>query len=278
MSSQGATKTYYEVLWGIEDRDRQIYIDYGDGSWISQDARHRADRCLLELLTAGVKAGLFVNGEHKGGHDFTEEWADREVEDEKLAAEWQAYLNGEPVVQRRRDNAPERHFDLSHPDSCPDFRGWATKGETEEVTTHTPAAFDMRPYPAWRALSWRFWILAEVIAVTETTVTLRYLRADNTKGVSTMARPPALTQLVPQPHKISYSAGSERVHMPGPQRYDPDGRPAEHYSYFFRAQCSCGAFRASAVTADSRRYAIRSHLREVASAPVLRDHLEKDSA
>lgn len=99
------TRTYYEVLWGIEDRDRQIYINHGDGSWISQDAQHRADRCLRELHTAGVKAGLFVNGEHKGGHDFAEEWAAQEVEDEKIEAEWQAYLNGEPAIQRRCANA-----------------------------------------------------------------------------------------------------------------------------------------------------------------------------
>lgn len=219
----GTGSIRYEVVTGIDEADRVAYIDSGDGSWISQDARVRADREYLRLITAGCRVGLFVNGEHKAGHDFAEEWAAWEVEAAQLDAEWAAYQRGEPIAERRKPHAPERHFDLSSRHSCPDWRGWATKVQTKEIVAHTQAAFDMKPYPAWTPLGGRFWIVAEVIAVTQTTVTLRYLRRDNTKGVSTVARPPALTLPKPQPHKISYSAGSEPVREPGGPRYGLDG-------------------------------------------------------
>lgn len=265
MTTTTTTETRYEVVWGIDEAARVSHIDYGDGTTISRGARHLAERTLLDFAKAGRKAGLFVNGEYKGGHDFAEEWAAWEIEAAQLDAEWHAYQNGEPEVERRHLNAPERCFDLNSPRVCPDFRGWATKAQTREIIAHTPAAFDMKPYPAWRRLVGRFWIAAEVIAVTENTVTLRYLRSDNAKGVCTLARPPALTLPKPQPHKISYWAGSEVVQRPGGPRYDFGGTVIEERSYFFRAWCSCGEFRTCTEHADGRRYAVQAHLREAAA-------------
>ncbi|MBF6277047.1 hypothetical protein [Nocardia nova] len=60
-------RTYYQVTWGTEESDSISYIDDGDGSWLSEDARQRAERKLLELIRAGVRAGLYVDGKFAGG-------------------------------------------------------------------------------------------------------------------------------------------------------------------------------------------------------------------
>lgn len=75
MATGTARATYFEVAWGIEANERQTYVDNGDGSFLSADARNRATRAWLNLVKRGVKAGFFVNGQHKAGHDFAEEWA-----------------------------------------------------------------------------------------------------------------------------------------------------------------------------------------------------------
>lgn len=87
----GTAKTYYEVLWGIEDHERQTWIDYGDGTAASLDAAVNAGRLLLEVAKHGGKAGLFVNGVHKAGDAFGEEWAGAEKEAAAGVAAWEAY-------------------------------------------------------------------------------------------------------------------------------------------------------------------------------------------
>lgn len=73
--------TYYEVAWGIEENERQTWINPGDGSGAGDHAQALAYRTLVELHKNGRKAGLFVNGAHKDGHDFADEWARAEAED-----------------------------------------------------------------------------------------------------------------------------------------------------------------------------------------------------
>lgn len=250
---------YYEVLTGIEHNQRQTYVDNGDGSFLSTDAEARATRAWLALIRQGVRAGFFINGEHKAGCDFAEEWAACEQEAAWSDAEWEAYQQGAaPDVDGsiRHTDAPERCFDLSRPVTCPNWRGWVTKGQTVDIVRHTPAAFDMKPYPAWTRMAGRFWILAEVIAVTDVTVTLRYLARDNKKAEATVMRPSALKLPNPQPHKISYSAGSEVVgsHIAW------DGARVDDLGYFFRASCSCKGFSFCDVDRDMRRQAVKSHL------------------
>lgn len=65
----------YEVLWGIEERERGTWVDYGDGMAYSQDAEANATRAFLDLVRAGRKAEFCVNGTHRDGYDFAEEWA-----------------------------------------------------------------------------------------------------------------------------------------------------------------------------------------------------------
>lgn len=56
------TRTNYEVVWGPDSEDRQLYVDYGDGQPVSTTAELRATRCFLELAKAGVPAGFSVDG------------------------------------------------------------------------------------------------------------------------------------------------------------------------------------------------------------------------
>jgi hypothetical protein len=63
----------YEVVWGQDEADRILYVDYGDGTWLSRDAETRAVRKLLELSTAGVDAGLYENGVWTGGAKISPE-------------------------------------------------------------------------------------------------------------------------------------------------------------------------------------------------------------
>lgn len=65
----------YEVLWGIEERERGTWVDYGDGMAYSRDAETNATRAFLDLVRAGRKAEFCVNGAHRDGYDFAEEWA-----------------------------------------------------------------------------------------------------------------------------------------------------------------------------------------------------------
>jgi hypothetical protein len=77
----GQPTTNYEVLWGIEENQRQMWTDYGDGSAVSENAQDLAYRLLIDHGKAGTKAGLFVNGAHEAGHDFTEEFDTAEAEE-----------------------------------------------------------------------------------------------------------------------------------------------------------------------------------------------------
>lgn len=73
--------TYYEVSWGIEENERQAWVNPGDGSGAGDHAQALAYRTLVELHRSGRKAGLFVNGVHEDGADFAEEWAEVEAAD-----------------------------------------------------------------------------------------------------------------------------------------------------------------------------------------------------
>lgn len=70
--------TYYEVVWGIEESERTMRVDYGDGMAYSEHAEANATRVFLEFVRAGRKVGFFVNGKHVNGHDFAEEEAEWE--------------------------------------------------------------------------------------------------------------------------------------------------------------------------------------------------------
>ena len=249
----------YEVVWGLAHDQRTRWVDYGDGSTVSEHAEALATRSFLDLSKHGRKAGFFVNGVHKAGHDFAEEWTAYEREAAHSDAEWAAYQDGaRPAADGsiRYADAPQRHVDLSRSVTCPNWGGWAVKAQTAEVIRHTPAAFDMKPYPAWARLTGRFWILAEVIAVTDAAATLRYLTRANTKAEATVMRPPALKLPKPQPHKITYSAGSEVVG----NHIAMDGARVDDHGYFFRAWCSCGGFSYCDVDRGARRWAVKSHL------------------
>ena len=73
--------TTYEVAWGIEAHQSTAYVDHGDGSFLSIDAEARATRAWLALIRQGVRAGFYINGEHRHGYDFAEEWAAAEAAD-----------------------------------------------------------------------------------------------------------------------------------------------------------------------------------------------------
>jgi hypothetical protein len=52
----------YEIVWGSDEADRMLYVDHGDGSWLSRDARIRADRKYFELCEFGMTVGYYING------------------------------------------------------------------------------------------------------------------------------------------------------------------------------------------------------------------------
>ncbi len=54
--------TYHEVVFGAEEHERQIYPDYGDGSFISRTADARATSFFLSMVKAGVRVGFYTNG------------------------------------------------------------------------------------------------------------------------------------------------------------------------------------------------------------------------
>jgi len=65
----------YEVATGIEEHQSQLYVDNRDGSFLSESAEDRATRAWIALIRQGVRAGFYINGEHKAGYDFATEWA-----------------------------------------------------------------------------------------------------------------------------------------------------------------------------------------------------------
>lgn len=69
-TSVQATPTYYEVAFGPDEADRQTYIDYGDGSFISRTAEVRAASFFLQLASARRSCGFWVNGQLAGGEDL----------------------------------------------------------------------------------------------------------------------------------------------------------------------------------------------------------------
>lgn len=88
--------TRYELRWGIGEGQRQVWVDYGDGSFISKTAGERAGRALKDAILAGYKnVGLFVNGEHVAGRDFAKVWAELDGEESKGDVP-------EPIVHKTR--------------------------------------------------------------------------------------------------------------------------------------------------------------------------------
>ena len=63
----------YEVVFGPDEQDRQVYRDHGDGSPVSQAAELAAARELLRLIAAGVPSGLWVDGTLRAGIDIADE-------------------------------------------------------------------------------------------------------------------------------------------------------------------------------------------------------------
>lgn len=61
--------TYYEVVFGPEEHERQLYPDYGDGSFISRTADARAASFFLSMVKAGVRVGFYTNGKLVAGDD-----------------------------------------------------------------------------------------------------------------------------------------------------------------------------------------------------------------
>ena len=72
MTTSTATQvTYYEVVWGDDEADRQTYADYGDGSFISTTADARATSTFLNLIRNGVPCGFWTNGTLTAGKNVT---------------------------------------------------------------------------------------------------------------------------------------------------------------------------------------------------------------
>lgn len=100
------TRTYYEVLWGIDESERATWIDYGDGMLYSQHAEANATRAFLEMVKAGRKAEFCVDGVHKAGDDFADEWAQWE--------RWCAAQDAEDEVERAAAQASVEHKTVTH--------------------------------------------------------------------------------------------------------------------------------------------------------------------
>lgn len=123
-----AEPTYYEVSWGIQEHEHQTYIDNGDKSFLSADAEARATRAWLDLTKQGIKAGLFVNGAHKAGHDFADEWASWDVEANRLNKEWDEYVLAlAPVEHKTRTflHTYETHLNWRKVQIVGDPTAWA---------------------------------------------------------------------------------------------------------------------------------------------------------
>lgn len=64
--------TYHEVVWGDDEADRQTFVDYGDGSFISDTAEARATSFFLGLIRQGVTCGFWTNGRLVAGRNATD--------------------------------------------------------------------------------------------------------------------------------------------------------------------------------------------------------------
>ncbi|WP_394622379.1 hypothetical protein JNUCC0626_50450 (plasmid) [Lentzea sp. JNUCC 0626] len=78
-----------------------------------------------------------------------------------------------------------RCLDLTGPSACPNARTAATQ---QLARQRADLAAGLRPYRAYNK-SILFWIVARVLAATDTAVTVRYLRTDGTHATAELARP-----------------------------------------------------------------------------------------
>jgi hypothetical protein len=60
----------WEVVFGPNIEDRQLYPDYGDGAFISTDAETRATRTFLAMVASGIQCGLYRNGVLVSAKDY----------------------------------------------------------------------------------------------------------------------------------------------------------------------------------------------------------------
>lgn len=72
------------VYWGVvtspDEADRQVYADYGDGSYISTHAEQMATREYLRLVTLGVRCGIWRGPALVTGEDMI--FADKPEDEE----------------------------------------------------------------------------------------------------------------------------------------------------------------------------------------------------
>jgi len=78
-----------------------------------------------------------------------------------------------------------RCLDLTGPSACPD--AW-TAATQQLARQRADLAAGLRPYRAYNRFV-LFWIVGRVLAATDTTVTVRYLRTDGTHATAELARP-----------------------------------------------------------------------------------------
>lgn len=73
---------YWGVVTGADEADRQVYIDYGDGAYISTHAEQMATREYLRLVTLGVRCGIWRGPVLVAGEDmiFVDEPEDEQPE------------------------------------------------------------------------------------------------------------------------------------------------------------------------------------------------------
>jgi len=76
-------KVYWELVFGPEVEDRQVYIDEGDGSFLSQNAEGRLTDAYLQLIKSGVRCGVYRNGALVSGADVLDD-SKEEVEDSEV--------------------------------------------------------------------------------------------------------------------------------------------------------------------------------------------------
>jgi hypothetical protein len=116
-STTATERVNWRVIFGTGPEDRQKYIDYGDGSWLSQDAEVRARRFYAYLVENGVQACLTRN-------DF---W----VAGDELFIAPQPEPEAEPVMHKTRTF--EEEVGVYRADASPNFWG-------EVVSEHSTIA------------------------------------------------------------------------------------------------------------------------------------------
>ena len=107
----------WRVIFGTGPEDRQKYIDYGDGSWLSQDAEVRARRFYAYLVSNNVQACLTRNDAWVAGDEL---FIDPQPEPESA-----------PVVHKTRTF--EEEVGVQRGDASPNFWG-------EVVSEHSTIA------------------------------------------------------------------------------------------------------------------------------------------